>query len=157
MFGHGEVVYGFVSGLGFFKPKNKYLITLYRDEDLEIVACFTTSQPYFGIPVEQVTHGPVMRNGHYHSYVFEKGVVVGTNPDTGADFAFPDRTTVTFDYGIRQGSIGKFEEGMTNIKTKCKLFREEFGNLLYAMYKSPNTEKKYLPYLEKSLNELYAS
>lgn len=155
MFQPGEIAYGFVSGLGFRNPKNKYLITLYRGDDLEVVACFTTSKHYYGVPDEQVQHGTICRDGEYYSYVFEKGVVIGTNPEDGTDFSFPQRTTVTFNYGIRQGFIGDFADGMQNIKTVCKLNKEEFGNLLYAMYKSPEMDQAYKPYLDKSLQALY--
>ncbi len=154
MFRPREIVYGFVSGLGFHKPKNKYLISLYQDENLEIVACFTTSQPYCGVPEEQVKHGAIVRGGEYHSYVFEKGVVIGQNPETGADFAFPDRTTVTFDYGIRQGFMGDFAEGIQNAKIVCVIDKEEYVDLLYAMYKSPDVNRKYKPYLEKTLQKI---
>lgn len=155
MFQPREIVYGLVSGMGFMKPKPKYLITLYRDDNFEIVACFTTSQPYCGVSEEQIRHGAIIRNGNYHSYVFEKGIHIGINPETGAEFAFPARTTVTFDYGIRQGFIGKFKEGMKDARTVCILSKKEFGDLLYAMYKSPNLERKYKPYLEKSLQALF--
>lgn len=155
MFQPGEIVHGLVSGLGFRNPKNKYLITLYRDENLEVVACFTTSQHYYGVPEELVKHGAICRNGEYYSYVFDKDVVIGVNPEDGTDFAFPKRTTVTFNYGIRQGYMGDFADGMQNIRTVCVLNKEEFGNLLYAMYKSPEMDMAYKPYLEKSLQSLY--
>ncbi len=155
MFRPREVIYGYVSGLAFYKPKNKYLITLYRDDNLEIVACFTTSQRYYGVPEDMVKHGAIIRNGEYCSYVFEKDVVVGTNPETGTDFAFPQRTTVTFDYGIRQGRIEDFVEGIKQARIVCVLNKKEFGNLLYAMYKSPNMSQQYKPLLEKSLQLLY--
>lgn len=155
MFQPREIIYGYVTGLGFRNSKNKYLISLYRSDDLEIFACFTTSQHYYGVPEDQVKHGAIFKDGEYHSYVFEKGVIIGKNPETGADFSFPDRTTVTFDYGIRQGFIGDFADGIQNAKVVCVLNKEEFGNLLYAMYKSPNTNQKYKPLLERSLDALY--
>lgn len=155
MFQPREIIYGYICGLGFRSPKNKYLISLYRDENLEILACFTTSQHYYGVPEEEVRHGAIIKDGEYHSYVFEKGVTIGQNPETGADFAFSDRTTVTFDYGIRQGFIGDFTDGIKNAKVVCVLSKEEFGNLLYAMYKSPNMNQKYKPLLERSLDALY--
>lgn len=155
MFQPGEIVYGFVSGLGFRNPKNKYLITLYRDNNLEVVACFTTSQHYYGIPDELVKHGVIYRDEEIYSYVFEKDVVIGTNPQDGSDFAFSLRTTVTFNYGIKHGELGEFAHGMQNVKTVCILSKKEFGDLLYAMYKSPEVDEAYKPYLEKSLEDLY--
>lgn len=157
MFNPGEIVYGYVTGLGFQEPKNKYLITLCTVDGLyEVVACFTTSQPYFGVPEENIKHGAILRSGEYHSYVFEAGKVIGENPATGEDFAFPKRTTVTFDYGIRQAFKEDLHAGIQNAEVVCKLYTEELGNLLYAMYKSPHTHRKYKPILERSLAQLYA-
>ena len=136
MFQPGEIVYGFVSGLGFRKPKY-------------------TSQCYYGVPDEQVKHGAIVRNGEYFSYVFEKDVVIGVSPEDGSEFSFPLRTTVTFDYGINKGYIGNFAEAMQDIKTVCTLNKKEFGDLLYAMYKSPEMNNAYKPYLEKSLEALF--
>lgn len=155
MFRPREIIFGYVTGFGFRNPKNKYLISLYKSESLEVFACFTTSQHYYGVPEEMVRHGAILKDGEYYSYVFEKGVVVGKNPETGEDFSFPDRTTVTFDYGIRQGFIRDFAEGIQNARVVCVLNKEEYGNLLYAMYKSPNMNQKYKPLLERSLEALY--
>jgi len=155
MFRPREIVYGYVKGLGFYKPKNKYLIPLYRDDNLEIVACFTTSRPYYGVSENDVKHGAIMKDGKYYSYVFEQGVVIGHDPNTGADFAFPDRTTVTFNYGIKQGNIKAFAEGITNARTVCIINKDEYINLLYAMYKSPETNDKYKPYLEKTIQKMF--
>lgn len=155
MFRPREIIYGFVKGLGFHKPKHKYLIPLYQDENLEIVACFTTSQPYYGIPEDKVKHGAIIKDGQYHSYVFEHGVVIGKDPKTGNDFAFPKRTTVTFGYGIRQGFIEDFSDGMENAEIVCIMDMNEYINLLYAMYKSPETNSRYKPYVEKTLQKMF--
>lgn len=154
MFKPGNIVYGYVSGLGFRKAKHKYLITLYHDEAHDIVACFTTSQHYYGVPEEDVRHGAIRRNGVIYSYVFEKGVEIGSDPDTGAGFAFPDRTTVTFDYGVKQGFVSAFSEGIEDPKVVCVLNNDEFGNLLYAMYKSPQLKQNLKPYIEETLRKL---
>ncbi|MDE6187868.1 MAG: hypothetical protein K2G17_07030 [Duncaniella sp.] len=155
MFRPREIVYGFISGLGFREPKNKYLISLYRDEDLEIVACFTTSQPYYGVPEEEVGHGAIVKDGKYISYVFEKDIVIGKNPETDEDFSFPKRTTVTFDYGIRQGYIEDFAAGIENARTVCIMDKDEYAGLLYAMFKSPLVNDRYKPLLEATLWQLY--
>ena len=155
MFRPREIIYGLVKGLGFHKPKHKYLIPLYQGENLEIVACFTTSQPYYGIPENKVKHGAIIKDGQYRSYVFECGVVIGKNPKTGSDFAFPKRTTVTFDYGIKQGSIEVFYDGMEDAEVVCVMDMDEYIDLLYAMYKSPEMNSGYKPYVEKTLQKMF--
>ena len=157
MFQPREIVHGYVTGLGFHQAKNKFIITLYRDENLEIVACFTTSQPYCGVPEEQVRHGAIMRNGEYYSFVFEKGIEIGDDPRTGGRFAFSDRTTVTFNYGIREGELEDFDNGIESKEVVCILDKNIFADLLYAMYKSPEMKDRYKPYLERTLDDLYTS
>ena len=156
MFQPREIVYGYVIGLGFAKPKYKYLIILYRDADLEIFACFTTSQHYYGVQEEEVKHGAIKRDGEYYSFVFEKDVVIGIDPRTGNSFSFPCRTTITFNYGIRQGEFEDFESGITNKEVVCVLNKDIFADLLYAMYKSPEMNDRFKPYLEKSLEQLFS-
>ena len=157
MFNPGEVIYGTVNGFGFIKPKPKYLIVLYRDDQLTIATCFTTSQERAGVPPENLKHGAVKDEDGFISYVFLAGVVVGQHPESGEDFAFPLNSTVTFDYGLNLGELFDFQNGIENAELKCLLSEEEFGNLLYAMYSSHITPRKYKPYLEKSLNELYGN
>lgn len=55
-------------------PKYKYLISLYRSEELNIIACFTTSQNRAGVPSEQIKHG-IIKNKEKEiiSYVFFNG------------------------------------------------------------------------------------
>lgn len=53
MFAPGEIVYGYVKHIG----KPKYAVSIYRDEDVNILIHFTTSQPRAGVPLELVHHG----------------------------------------------------------------------------------------------------
>lgn len=157
MFRPREVVYGFVVGFGFITPKPKYLISLYCDDNLNIVACFTTSRHRAGVPIELVHHGAIIEDGKYLSYVFEQGVIVGSHPETGAEFAFPQRSTVTFDYGIIEGQQEDLSDGIENAELKCVLNDTEYIDLVYAMYKSDKTNKAYKPYLEKVLTDFYTN
>lgn len=81
-FNPGEIIYGYVSSIK--PPKYKYLIVLHRDEELSIVACFTTSQPRAGIPTDESTHGPIRKNGDCLSYVFQAGRARVQSCDKGA-------------------------------------------------------------------------
>lgn len=59
MFAPGEIVYGHVKHIG----KPKYAVSMYRDEDVNILIHFTTSQPRAGVPLEHVHHGAICRDG----------------------------------------------------------------------------------------------
>lgn len=72
-------------------PKPKYLISLYRDATLEVLACLTTSQPRSGVECHQVKHGCNKKEGKVLSYVFLAGTVVGQD-EGGKDFSFPLET-----------------------------------------------------------------
>lgn len=85
----GTIVYGCVTITD--PPKPKYLITLYRDATLEVLACLTTSQPRSGVECHQVKHGCNKKEGKVLSYVFLAGTVVGQD-EGGKDFSFPLET-----------------------------------------------------------------
>ena len=42
MFAPGDIIYGFAKGL--YRPKFKYVVSIFKDADLNILAQFTTSQ-----------------------------------------------------------------------------------------------------------------
>ena len=75
MFEPGEVVYAFVKNI--HPPKNKYFVTIYQDDELRIVTCFTTTQNRVGIPLEQLKHGYVKKNNLLVGYFFDKNIEVG--------------------------------------------------------------------------------
>ncbi len=50
--------------------------------------------------------------------------------------------------------MGDFAEGIQNAKIVCVIDKEEYVDLLYAMYKSPDVNRKYKPYLEKTLQKI---
>ena len=145
-FNPGEIIYGYVSSIK--PPKYKYLIVLHRDEELSIVACFTTSQPRAGISTDESTHGPIRKNGDCLSYVFQAGRAIGCNPATRERFSFPLKTTVTFDYGVIEGPIERFRSMFNDARTVCILDKEEFMNLLYAMYQSSHSSLRHKQILE---------
>ncbi|MCM1531421.1 MAG: hypothetical protein NC048_02855 [Bacteroides sp.] len=157
MFEEREIVLAFVKDI--YPPKKKFFITLYRDEELNIVACFTTSQYRLPIDPAEARHGVIRRkDGAPVAYVFEKDRTIGKVPQTNNPFSFFKRTMVTFDYCFQSGSWEKFMQRTdpTNRETVCIMDHQEFVDLLYAMYQSPLTNRKLLPMIEKSL-EKYSS
>lgn len=155
MFNPGTVTYGFAKNIS--SPKYKYAISIFRDAELRILIHFTTSQARAGVPVTEIHHG-INKNdmGDVMSYVFEPDVEIGNTPD-GKRFKFPQRTVMQFDYGFLSGDDLWLQNEFDNLEIKCHLDREEYLNLVYAMYKSRRTPKKYKPYLQKVLEEAYSS
>ena len=90
------------------------------------------------------------------SYVFEPNVEIGDIP-TGGRFCFPERTVMQFDYGFLRGDDWSLQQQFDDLKVKCHLDREEYLNLVYAMYCSKRTPTEYKPYLKKVLEEAYGS
>lgn len=151
MFAPGEIVYGYVTRMGKFK----YAVSIYRDENVNILIHFTTSQPRAGVPIEQVHHGAIYKDGECRSYVFEAKREIGVNPSTGVRFYFPLQTTMAFDYGLFKDSEQKLRQMFVNPKVVCKLDDNEYIDLVYAMYKSDNTPDEYKPFLNKVLEDFF--
>lgn len=73
-----NIIYGFCKYTN--PPKNKYLISLYRSEELNIIAVFPTSQRRAGVAVAK--HGCNYRNNQVISYVFDAGHPIGKKKDS---------------------------------------------------------------------------
>lgn len=152
MFEPGEVVYAYVKN--FNSPKNKYFVTIYQDDELRIVTCFTTTKNYHvGCSFDQLTHGYVKNNGQIIAYFFDKDVEVGLN-ESNQPFKFPEHCVIPFDYGVRVGTKEQFLNYVENEKVVCRLHPKEYENIVYAMYRSPKTDPKYKPYLDKVLQQI---
>ena len=151
MFSPGEIVYGFVKHIG----KSKYAICIYRDEDLNILLHFTTSQARAGVDSDEVRHGAIYKEGECLSYVFEAGHDIGENPSTGVSFHFPLRTTMAFDYGYLKAGTQQLFSLFEDPKVVCKLDDKEYIDLIYAMYRSKRTPLEYKPYLDAILSDYY--
>lgn len=148
----GEVVYGFIKDIN--PPKSKYIVTIYRDDNLRIVTCFTTTKNRVGIPLNSLKHGYVKKNDKMVGYFFDKHMEIGYNPATGLKFHFPCDCVIPFEYGVREGCKEDFLSEIDDPKVVCVLSSEEYENIVYAMYRSPYTNSKYKPYLENVLNSL---
>lgn len=151
MFAPGEIVYGFVKHIG----KPKYAVSIYRDEEVNILIHFTTSQPRSGLPLSQVRHGANYKDGDCKSYVFEAKREIGINPATGVRFYFPLRTTMAFDYGLIKDTEQKLRQMFEDPQVVCKLDDKEYIDLVYAMYSSKSTPDEYKPFLDKILTDYF--
>ena len=151
MFEPGSVTYGFAKNIS--HPKDKYAISIFRDENVQVLIHFTTSKRRAGVPDNQVCHG-INRDmdGNVVSYVFEPDVEIGDTP-TGGRFHFPVRTVMQFDYGFLRGDDLSLQRQFDNLEIKCHLDKKEYLDLVYAMYCSKRTPTEYKPYLEKVLEE----
>ncbi len=155
MFTPGNVVYAFCHTTN--PPKYKYMISLYRGLDFDLVFSFTTSQPRAGVPEEKIHHGIIKNDaGETISYVCKAKQEIGTTPD-GNRFSFPTRTVVTFDYGIHQTKLDALQRTIDNPEVKCRLDSQEFEDLVYAMMKSPRTPEKFKPIFDQVLVSLFSA
>jgi hypothetical protein len=144
-----NIIYGFCRFTN--PPKSKYLLSLHRSKDFDIVACFTTSQNRAGIAQPCIAHGKVKNNkGDIVSYVFEAGNEIGIQPD-GSPYSFPKQTTIAFDYCFQYNSQKELINGFDDPSIVCILHQKEYINLIYAMYQSKYTPQKYKDIFEKIL------
>ena len=147
-----NVIYGFCKTTT--PPKNKFMISLCRNEDWNIVACFTTSQERAGVPPEKVKHGTITNdNKEVLSYVFLPEVIIGKTPQNKG-YHFPVQTVVRFDYCFKEEEQSKLLSSFDNPKVICVLNDNEYENLIYAMYRSDDTPLDYKPLFEKILFEM---
>lgn len=151
MFDPGEVVYAYVKNT--HPPKNKYFVTIYQDDDLRIVTCFTTTRNRVGIPLDQLSHGYVKKDNQLVGYFFDKNVEVGLNAE-GTPFKFPRNCVIPFDYGVQIGTKSQLLNSVEEATVVCKLHPKEYEDLAYAMYKSPLTNSKHKQYLDKVLHQI---
>lgn len=132
-------------------PKVKYLISLYRSEELNIIAVFTTSRNRSGVAVPK--HGANMRDRVIISYVFEAGRAIGTKFRSEDSFAFPLQTTIPFDYCFRDDSQDNILKSFIDPEVVGVLSDKEYVDLIYSFLHSPLTPEKYKPVFDKILQE----
>ena len=147
-----NIIYGYCKYTN--PPKNKYLISLYRSEELNIIAVFPTSKHRAGVDVPK--HGCNIRDGKIISYVFDAGHPIGKKKDSEEDFFFPLQTTIPFDYCFREGEQDVLLKTFDNPKVVGVLSDKEYIDLIYAFYSSPLTPQKYKPIFDKILQEFFA-
>lgn len=147
-----NIIYGFCKYTN--PPKNKYLISLYRSEDLNIIAVFPTSQRRAGVLLPK--HGRNVRDNQVVSYVFEAGRPIGKKYGSDEDFAFPMPTTIPFDYCFREGDQNDLLKTFDAPEVVGVLSDEEYIDLIYAFYTSPLTPLKYKPVFDTILQDYFA-
>ena len=147
-----NIIYGFCKHT--IPPKNKYLISLYRSEELHIIAVFPTSQRRAGVAVPK--HGCNIRDNQVVSYVFEAGHPIGKKKDSDEDFSFPLQTTIPFDYCFREGEQDELLRTFEEPEVVGVLSDKEYIDLIYAFYSSPMTPQKYKPVFDKILQEYFS-
>ena len=147
-----NIIYGFCKYTN--PPKNKYLISLYRSEELNIIAVFPTSQRRAGVAAPK--HGCNIREGQIVSYVFDAGHSVGKKPGSDEEFAFPLQTTIPFDYCFREGEQDELLKTFDCPRVVGVLSDKEYIDLIYAFYTSPLTPLKYKPIFDKILQEYFS-
>lgn len=151
MFEVGAILYGFFK-LSDIESKYKYAIVFDLTEEACLVTTFTTSRARSG--VLNPTHGANPEKKPYRSYVFLKDIEIGTCPDTGLPFSFSKNTTVVPDIGFSIKSLAVFYASVTDLRKVCQLHKNEFTDLMYALYNCDTTLDWVKEILEKKLEEL---
>lgn len=147
-----NIIYGFCTYTN--PPKNKYLISLYRSENLHVVAVFPTSRKRSGSLLPK--HGKNYKGKDIVSYVFEANKCIGKKYKSDEDFSFPLMTTIPFDYCFQEGEQETFLKSFQSVEVVGILSDEEYINLIYAFTKSTLTPRKYIPIFEKILEDYYS-
>ena len=147
-----NIIYGFCKYTN--PPKNKYLISLYRSEELNIIAVFPTSQRRAG--VAEPKHGCNIREGQIVSYVFDVGHPIGKKQGSDEDFSFQLQTTIPFDYCFREGEQDELLKTFDSPRVVGVLSDKEYIDLIYAFYTSLLTPMKYKPIFDKILQEYFS-
>ena len=147
-----NIIYGYCKYTN--PPKNKYLISLYRSEELNIIAVFPTSQRRAG--VAEPKHGCNIREGQIVSYVFDAGHPIGKKQGSDEEFSFPLQTTIPFDYCFREGEQDELLKTFDSPRVVGVLSDKEYIDLIYAFYTSPLTPLKYKPIFDKILQEYFS-
>lgn len=150
MFERGSIIYGLFQLKN--ETKNKYAIVLHNDNGNFIITTFTTSQPRSS--VVSPDHGANPKGkGNFKSYVFKANTPIGTKPD-GTDFSFSFDTTVVPDYGLASSSIQDFQKKASNLVKICDLYKKEYEDLIYTLYKCEDLDDEMYPIFEKVLQEI---
>ena len=144
-----NIIYGYCTYTTPQKPK--YLISLYRSEDLNIIAVFPTSQRRSCVVIAK--HGCNRKNDIPVSYVFTARTPIGKRYMSDEDFCFPLQTTIPFDYCFREDPQEKILQSFVNPSVVGVLSGEEYIDLLYALLYSPYTPKRYKDIFDQILHE----
>lgn len=144
-----NIIYGFCTYTTPKKPK--YLISLYRSEELNVIAVFPTSKRRSGVASTQ--HGCNRRDNMPVSYVFTANTPIGKKYMSDEDFCFPLQTTIPFDYCFREGDQDLILQSFVEPTVVGVLSDKEYIDLLYALLYSPHTPQRYKEVFDQILHE----
>ena len=148
-----NIIYGFCQAT--HPPKYKYLISLFRNETLHVVACFTISKNRSGAALGKSKHGANRNfNDEIVSYVFKANTEIGDIPNSIQKFSFPLETAIRFDYGLMDRNQDEIIGWFKNPKVVGILSDDEYENLLYAMIQSDDVPKKYQILFDEALRKI---
>ncbi|MCH5307626.1 MAG: hypothetical protein J1E37_06045 [Prevotella sp.] len=146
-----NIIYGHCTYTTPNKPK--YLISLYRSEDLNIIAVFPTSKSRAG--TSNPIHGCNKRDNIIVSYVFEAGRPIGTKYQSEEDFSFPLQTVIPFDYCFREDTQDNILKTFNSPKVVGVLSDREYVDIVYSFLHSPYTPEKYKEIFDKILRDYF--
>lgn len=150
MFKSGSIIHGLFQLK--HETKDKYAIVLHNDNGNFIITTFTTSQ--LRSSVVSPTHGANPKGkDSFKSYVFKANVAIGTKPD-GCVFSFKKDTTVVPDYGVVSSSIQNFQKKVSNLVKVCDLYKKEYEDLIYTLYKCEDLDDEIRHIFERVLCEI---
>lgn len=147
-----NIIYGYCTYTTPNKPK--YLISLYRSDDLNIIAVFPTSQRRSGS--SNPTHGCNKRDNTIVSYVFDAKRPIGTKYQSEDPFSFPLQTTIPFDYCFREETQDNILKTFKDPKVVGVLSDQEYIDIIYAFLHSPYTPKKYVRIFDNILTDYFS-
>lgn len=153
MFTPGSILFGTFQLKAITKPK--YAIVLYNDGLNCILTTFTTSEERSG--VRYPVHGKNPQEGEPLSYVFKKGIIVGelyNSNGVSIPFSFPKDTVIVPDYGDQYTTQQAFLAEVKGLIKCCELYPKEYENLIYTLYKSKKTKRKYKRIFEEILKNI---
>lgn len=152
MFTPGNILYGLFQFKD--KSKDKYVIVLHKDENHCILTTFTTSQPRTGVQCPKHGKNKDAKSGKVMSHLFKQGVSIGMQPCGKLEFSFPMDTTIVPDYGFEEWKEATLVENATNLKLVCRMYQEEYLDLIYTLYQAHKTRKQHRELFERILSSI---
>ena len=146
-----NIIYGYCTYTTPNKPK--YLISLYRSDELNIIAVFPTSKKRSGVSLPR--HGCNKRDNTIVSYVFDAKRPIGTVYKSEEPFSFPLQTTIPFDYCFREDSQENILKTFKDPKVVGVLSDQEYIDIIYSFLHSSLTPERYKAIFDKILRDYF--
>ncbi len=151
MFENGSVLWipNYLLPNGKKHPKGKFLIILFSDEAETVVMSLATSRDNVPKYLEGKRYYNDEENG-ISFYFFPEGETI-----TDKEFKFDCNTYVYFHGNIKKIKTEKINSQNQHIIEKGILIDNEYRDILYAALKSQYISEKYIPEIEKILEQLF--